>query len=499
MRLSMQTPRLTLATVLALAAATLAPALAEAAPFVPPPLAQAAASAPGPQTTFDVIVLGAPSATTDGVVASIRSVHGVARQAFQSIPAVEARLTGPQLLALTADPSLRSITPNGAVRHQSLISGRLWPQAADVAPLWNGDPGHGPAIALVDSGIDARTSLDFGARVVAALDFTGEKRPFSDLVGHGTLVAGIAAGSSEQAMGAAPTAPLVSLRVVHADGTSSVADVLAACDWIDANRVAYDIGVANFSLASTFPDYAMDDPLDAAVDRLWLDGVVVVAAAGNTGPGRMLYAPASDPLAITVGAADIADTVDRSDDGAAPWTSYGATAEGFSKPELGAPGRWMIGPLAARSVFADEFADRVVSPGFFWLSGTSFAAPVVAGVAEQLLARHPDWTPDQVKGALMLTATPPPAAPPGALGAGEIDGAAAAAVASPPNPNEGIDALLTTDGSGRSVIDWAAWEAAVAADPSWTAASWGDGSWADMSWTNMSWTNMSWTNSWAEP
>ncbi len=170
-------------------------------------------------------------------------------------------------------------------------------------------------------------------------------------------------------MGVAPTAPLVSLRVVHSDGTSTVADVLAACDWIDANRVAYDIGVANFSLASTFPDYAMDDPLDAAVDRLWLDGVVVVAAAGNTGQGRMLYAPASDPLAITVGAADIADTVARVDDGAAPWTSYGATAEGFAKPEVGAPGRWMIGPLAARSVFADEFADHVVSPGFFWLSG----------------------------------------------------------------------------------------------------------------------------------
>ncbi|HKI91569.1 MAG TPA: S8 family serine peptidase, partial [Gaiellaceae bacterium] len=216
-------------------------------------------------------------------------------------------------------------------------------------------------------------------------------------------------------------------------------------------------------------------------------------------PGRMLYAPASDPLAITVGASDIAGTVDRSDDGAAPWTSYGATAEGFAKPEVGAPGRWMIGPLARRSVFAGEFADRIVSPGFFWLSGTSFAAPVVAGVAQQLLARHPDWTPDQVKGALMVTATTPPAAPPNALGVGEIDGIAAAAVASPPNPNEGLDALLTADGAGRPVIDWEAWKAAVSADPGWTTASWTDTSWTNTPWTDMSWTNMSWTDmSWTD-
>ena len=175
MRLSIRPPRMAPAMAAALAAAALAPALARAAPFVPPPLAQAAAAAQSPRTKFDTIVLGAPGATTDGVVASIRAVHGVARQAFQSIPAAEAWLTGPELLALAADPTLRSITPNGAVRRQSVISGRLWPQAADVAPLWSGTPGQGPAIAIVDSGVDARNSPDFGARVVAALDFTGEK------------------------------------------------------------------------------------------------------------------------------------------------------------------------------------------------------------------------------------------------------------------------------------------------------------------------------------
>ena len=244
----------------------------------------------------------------------------------------------------------------------------------------------------------------------------------------------------------------------------------------------------------------MDDPIDAAVERLWLDGVVVVAAAGNRGSGRMLYAPANDPLVITVGAADIADTVDRSDDGAAPWTSYGSTAEGFAKPEVGAPGRWMIGPLADRSGYASMFGSRVVAPGYVWLSGTSFAAPVVSGIADQILARHPDWTPDQVKGALMLTATPAPAAPPLALGVGEVDGAAAAAVADPPNPNAGLGALLTADPSGRRALDWPAWQSTVSTNASWAEASWAEASWAEASWAEASWAEASWAEaSWAEP
>src|SRR5206468_6682760 len=67
----------------------------------------------------------------------------------------------------------------------------------------------------------------------------------------------------------------------------------------------------------------------------------------------------------------------------APWTSYGYTAEGFAKPELGAPGRWMIAPVPTTSTLATTFADRIVAPGYMWMSGTSFSAPVVSGIAAQ--------------------------------------------------------------------------------------------------------------------
>jgi serine protease AprX len=213
----------------------------------------------------------------------------------------------------------------------------------------------------------------------------------------------------------------------------------------------------------------------------------------------MLYAPANDPFVITVGASDIADTVTRQDDSNAPWTSFGYTAEGFAKPELAAPGRWMVGPVPTASVLATTFPDRLLNPGYMWMSGTSFSAPVVAGIAAQILARHPSFTPDQVKGALMLTAKSAPLAAKLSLGVGEVDAAAAAALTSPPNPNKNLYRFVRTDGDGNASFDWDGWNAYVNANASWTNASWTDASWTDASWTDASWTDASWTDaSWTD-
>src|SRR5207248_9801331 len=135
----------------------------------------------------------------------------------------------------------------------------------------------------------------------------------------------------------------------------------------------------------------------------------------------VLYSPANDPFVITVGAADTHDTLSIDDDVAAPWSAYGYTLDGFAKPELAAPGRYMIGAVPPGSMLAAERPEQVREPGYMQLSGTSFAAPVVSGAAAEILAAHPTWTPDDVKGALMLTAQPAPAAAARSVGVGELN------------------------------------------------------------------------------
>jgi serine protease AprX len=148
------------------------------------------------------------------------------------------------------------------------------------------------------------------------------------------------------------------------------------------------------------------------------------------------------------------------------------------------------------SSLAAERYDQMVEPGYFQLSGTSFAAPVVAGAAAYLLAVHPAWTPDDVKGALMVSAQMTPAAVQWSLGVGELDARAAAEVSEPPNPNAALAQFVVADPAGGSlpVFDATAWQLVAQNDASWSNASWSNASWSNASWSNASWSNASWSN-----
>ncbi len=483
-----------------------------------------AAAQANPDATFDVIVQGDNNGT-ERVVREVKENGGQLKKAFRSISGASAQISGKDLLQLARDSHIVAITRNeslslvgngdwdvtdpadAAMWRQVLGAPSLWDQPAvtcavsllgikldpNCVPSLGSTAPQAPAIAIVDTGIDAAKTADFGSRVIARVNFSSkEPTATGDPSGHGTMVAGVAAGNGSAYPGVARNAPLVDVRVASSQGEALTSDVVAAVDWIIANKSVHNIRVANFSLVGTSSASFRFDPLDKAVEKLWFNGIVVVTAVGNNGNPTNpvgIGAPANDPFVITVGALDIAGTASVSDDRRASWSAYGSTADGFMKPDVSAPGRWIVGPVPTGSVIHARKTNRVVAPGYMWMSGTSFAAPMVAGAAAQMLARNPGLSPDQVKGALMQTARYIAASDPGA-GVGEIDAAAAAKLTSAPNPNANLYAFVR-DGS----FDAEAWSNHVRSNANWTQSNWTVANWTSANWTASNWVSSNWTAS----
>jgi serine protease AprX len=443
---------------------------------------------------------------------------------FRSITGASATLTGKQILWLAKSSDVQSVVPDAPVGMMGdYQNAEMWRDSTTVSSLWSkpavacpldtltglvldptciASPGllapQAPAIAIVDSGIDSSKAADFGSRIVASTNFvSSEPGVTGDPNGHGTMVAGVAAGASPTYPGVAQNAPLVDVRVASSVGMATTSDIIAGLDWILVNKAQYGIRVVNMSLAGSTETSILLDPLDQAVEKLWLNGLTVVAAAGNHGQPNApvgMPSPGNDPFIITVGALDANQTTTPSDDFRAPWSAYGYTADGFLKPEITAPGRWLIMPSVDGSYIQSREADRVVAPGYIWMSGTSFASPAVAGAAAQLLALHPDWSPDQVKGALMVSASPLASGDLG-TGFGELNAAAAAAVASPPNPNENLNAFVQADPvTGLNAFVSANWVSTVSTSANWTSANWTSANWTSANWVSANWVSANWVS-----
>jgi len=422
-----------------------------------------------------------------------------------------------RLAQLAKIPGL-TITPDAPAHPtgSTFTSKQLWVPNTGIDKLWNAPlaPNSSktqsdltaPTIAVVDSGVDTSKVADFGGRVIQQVNLTTlPNNSPGDGRGHGTFVAGIAAGQAPGYAGASPKSNIVSLDVMDDTGTARTSDVIAAAQWILANKDKFNIKVANFSLHASNSSSFTHDPLDKAVEKLWFSGVTVVAAAGNYGvaggPSGVLYAPGNDPFVITVGAADMDGNPNPKDDTAPFWSAWGYTNDGFRKPEVSADGRYMVGPIPMTSTLASQKASNIVSPGYIQLSGTSFAAPIVSGIAAQIVARNPTWGPDQVKGALMATARPTPSAVPGSLGLGEVNAVRSVTASNAPNPNKALEQFLAPDpaGGGLPIFDAVSWSDTAKANVSWDAVSWGDVSWGDtlaaVSWADISWSDVSWGDS----
>ena len=352
-------------------------------------------------------------------------------------------------------------------------------------------------VAVVDSGVTPNPDLnrDNGrgrSRVRASVEF-GPHATTEDTYGHGTHIAGVIAGNGARSQGAyigvAPRANLVNVKVMDDQGAGTISDVIDGLEWIYQNRDRHNIRVVNLSLNSSIPESYHTSPLNAAVEILWFNKIVVVVSAGNVGDGERstpLTPPANDPFVITVGASDDAGTDQIDDDSVASFSAHGTTSDGFAKPDLVAPGVDIVSLLPSTdAVLAVEHPDHLVNGkrnDYFRMSGTSMAAPVVAGAVALLLEDQPGLTPDQVKHRLMGTANP--IAGDGA-GAGQLDIFAAMQSTSTDSANTGTVA---------SELLWTGSEPVAWPSVSWSSVSWSSVSWSSVSWSSVSWSSVSWSS-----
>jgi serine protease AprX len=431
--------------------------------------------------------------TYDGAVPSAGGVRVV--QVLPALHMAVVRGDAASLGRLVASGRLRGLAPDDAVQltdngdDQSSARSVLASEGLGGAA---GQPGAGAGVrvAVIDTGVSDTAALNRASgRLVDAVDTsTGTALTggvYDDGYGHGTFMSNIVAGgpvdaTGGQALGVAPAATVLVVRVATPDGETSLSKVLAGLQWVADHHS--QVNVANLSLSHRRPqrEYGAD-PLTDAVEAVRAAGVTVVVSAGNR-PGEV-GDPGFDPRVLTVGAADL----DRQH--VATFSGSDVVA-GVVKPDVVASGVKVLGLLPPASVLANAPGTTHLDNGLFRGTGTSQATAVASGLAALVLQAHPEATPTQVKASIRCAAT--------SLH-GKRDGAglvhATTQLCSGPD-GQALDG--SGDATGEATFDASSWGASSWGASSWGASSWGASSWGASSWGASSWGASSWAaSSWA--
>ncbi|WAP58407.1 S8 family peptidase [Streptomyces sp. S465] len=371
-----------------------APAAVVAAVLVALSLTQAAPTQAGPDHGYIVALkrsAGAPAAASAAGRALVERYGARVRRVYRTaLNGYAVVANAAQAGRLAADPRIASVTRDERVSPRWARARPPSPSRGRADPPWGldridqpdrpldgtytapADGGRGTTIYVIDSGIRA-SHEDFGGRARSGWDFVDDDPVAEDGNGHGTHVAATAAGTR---YGVAKRAAIVAVRVLDDRGEGTIAQVLAGMDWV--LRHAERPAVVNLSLgaasATPLPEW------DAAVRAGTAAGLVFTVAAGNQDRPAAAFSPGRVRQALTVGATDRADR--RS-----AFSNWGAGIDLF------APGD--------RIVSASHTSDTATRT----LSGTSMAAPHVAGAAALYLAGHRGATAAQVGAALTAMAS----------------------------------------------------------------------------------------------
>jgi len=258
---------------------------------------------------------------------------------------------------------------------------------------------------------------------------------------HGLMTSAVAAGNGHAShglyRGLASEAEVVLVEVMDDAGRIGNASIERALVWLETHAAEHGVRVISLSLGGESVSPLSGNAVDAAVARLVAQGITVVVAAGNDGE-RRLVPPATAPLAVTVGGLDDRNTFDHGE--VALWHSnYGETAHGAGKPEIVAPSLWVVAPILPMTELAAEARDlfdrrrtgdpsaesrlaeaHLVTPHYQHVEGTSFAAPITAGVVATMLEANPTLSPQRIREILRAAAQPVPGAPSERQGAGAL-------------------------------------------------------------------------------
>jgi serine protease AprX len=444
------------------------------------------AAAAGDRSAQRVIVRARRGQTS--VVADRIRKHGDHIESeHQRLDSFAATVHADDLLALEGDPDVQAVSVDAVVTADR-VTQEVVQEDGDVETLlmsalglsdteYDGDK---VGIAVIDSGLEKSDDLS-GGRADRFFDFTADGRaghPYDDY-GHGTHVATLIAGEGKDSerdveflqngkphrtklalyRGVAPKTRIISLKVLDQNGAGYTSSVLRALEFAVENRDRLKIDIINLSLGHPIYESPDTDPLVRAVEDATRCGIVVVTSAGNHGlnqeTGQVGYAgitsPGNAPSAITVGALDMHETADRSDDTVTPYSSRGpAWYSGLAKPDLVAPGHRLVAVGAYGGSLYERYSERRVwgrandkKARYLRLSGTSMAAAVTSGVVALMLEANKKTyetplTPNTVKAILEYTSLPLDSADPLTQGAGGLNGGGAVLLAELIDPGRPI-------------------------------------------------------------